>query len=165
MLCYILDSSRPICQVELTDCGMIIGTNALDELGFSIVDCKGNDLESFNAGKTLATEELTDAVSIPSEESSKVWTVQPEMPVDVTGVLAVMLAQDVHLRPQQTRVDKARLNRDNSAELKTEIGVVTPAETLMTNKQCDFMEGYWTDDVMSHLLLLHLPTGRTSQFL
>ena len=35
--CYILDSLKPVWPGELRDCGVIIGTNALEELGFSIV--------------------------------------------------------------------------------------------------------------------------------
>ena len=54
--CYILDSYKPIWQGELKDCGMIIGTNALEELGFSIVDSDGKVLKSSNAIGVANTE-------------------------------------------------------------------------------------------------------------
>ena len=34
--CYLLDSAKPIWRGELKDCGLVIGTNALADLGFHI---------------------------------------------------------------------------------------------------------------------------------
>ena len=39
--CYVLDSLKPIWKGELKDCALVIGTNALTKLGFSIIDAKG----------------------------------------------------------------------------------------------------------------------------
>ena len=65
------------------------------------------------------------------------------MSVNPTDDWAVVLAQDMHLEPQQTRAAKVSLNRGS---LTTEVGVVTPTKSFMTSEQCDFMEGYWTGE-------------------
>ena len=38
--CYVLDSAKPIWKGKLKDCGLVIGTNALADLGFNIVDAQ-----------------------------------------------------------------------------------------------------------------------------
>ena len=71
---------------------MIIGTNALEELGFNIVDF---------IGKVPTTNSAKEATSVKPEETGK---------VDPTNVVMVELAQDLHLGPQQTRVARVRLS-------------------------------------------------------
>ena len=44
--CYILESSKPIWKGELQNCGLILGTNAMEEWGYSIVNNKGQTVIS-----------------------------------------------------------------------------------------------------------------------
>ena len=39
--CYVLDSSKPLWGGEVSDCGIVIGTNALSSLGFDIIHPDG----------------------------------------------------------------------------------------------------------------------------
>lgn len=39
--CYVLDSSKPLWNGEVRDCGIVIGTNALSNLGFNITHPNG----------------------------------------------------------------------------------------------------------------------------
>ena len=44
--CYILESSKPIWKVELQNCCLILGTNAMEELGYRIIDRNGQPVLS-----------------------------------------------------------------------------------------------------------------------
>ena len=144
--CYILDSSKPIWQGELEDCGIIIGTNALEELGFSIVDSDGKVLKCGNATgiadtNVEKTSNLTDTGPV-IEESLKMSDSTNHVN-DSEDLRTVVLAQELRLGPQQTRVAQVKLN---GKEPSAEIGIVTPSESILTSKHCDFMEGYWTGE-------------------
>ena len=52
-----------------------------------------------------------------------------------------------------------KLNLAELVSLSTEVGVVTPTESFMTNKQCDFMEGYWTGESAFNGSLQYLDSG------
>ena len=43
--CYVLESSKPIWNGELKNCAMVLGTNALEDLGFCIVTNKGRKVK------------------------------------------------------------------------------------------------------------------------
>ena len=112
--CYILDSSKPIWQGESKDCRMIIGTNALEELGFSIVDSDGKVLKSSNAIRVAnieaeKTSDLTDTGPAikefveMSDSANQVNTVS-EKATGSEDPMTVVLAQELQLGPQQTRV-------------------------------------------------------------
>ena len=57
---YVLDSSKPIWNGELANCGVILGTNALDNLGFRI---------SLPDGSTVTPESTTGAVDVAAGTS------------------------------------------------------------------------------------------------
>jgi len=44
--CYVLPSSKPIWSGEMNDCAMVLETNALEDLGFYIVDRSGAKVKS-----------------------------------------------------------------------------------------------------------------------
>jgi len=60
----------------------------------------------------------------------------------------VILEHDLHLASQQTRVATVQLIEAYPKEWNATgpIGVVTPIEPIWTEKQCDFIEGYWTGE-------------------
>ena len=144
---YILDSSKPIWQGELKDFGMIIDTNALEELGFSIVDSDGKVLKSSNAigvanTETGKTSDLTGTgpaskESMETSDSANQVNAVPEKATDSEDPMTVVLAQELRLGPQQTRVARVKLNGKESS---AEIGIVTPSESILTSKHCDFMD-------------------------
>ena len=76
------------------------------------------------------------------DSANQVNTV-PEKATDSEDPMTVVLAQELRLEPQQTRVARVKLN---SKESSAEIGIVTPSESILTSKHCDFMEGYWTGE-------------------
>ena len=51
VLCFILDSSKPLWKGELTDCGVVLGTNSLEGLGFKITHSDGSIVESNTTNK------------------------------------------------------------------------------------------------------------------
>ena len=123
--CYILDSSKPIWQGELNDCGVVIGTNALAKLGFNVVDSHGDVVGD-------STSEATDGV--------------PDKKTDPPDQMTVELEQNLHLGPQQTRVARVKVSGDKISSQNSEIGVVSPSESALSNKAWNFVEGYWTGE-------------------
>ena len=91
------------------DCGMIIGMNALEELGFSIVDSDGKVLKSSKASgvantKAEKTSDLTDTgpaikESMEMSDSAKQVNVVPEKATDSEDPMIVKLAQKLQLGP------------------------------------------------------------------
>ena len=43
--CYSLASSKPICKGELENCAVVLGTNALERLGFNLVHSDGTTVK------------------------------------------------------------------------------------------------------------------------
>jgi len=41
VLFFVLDSNKPLWKGELTDCGLVLGTNSLEDLGFKIFNMMG----------------------------------------------------------------------------------------------------------------------------
>ena len=67
--CYILDSSKPIWQGELKDCGIVIGTRTRVQC----VDCKGNILTSTKASKGTSAEQgkVSDSADVATPGSKE----------------------------------------------------------------------------------------------
>ena len=51
VLCFILDSNKSLWKAELTDCGVVLGTNSLEGLGFKITHSDGSIVESNTTDK------------------------------------------------------------------------------------------------------------------
>jgi len=98
---YVLDTSKPIWSGELANCGIILGNNALDNLGFHI---------SLPDGSTVAPESTMSGVNgtagCKKSKTDQVGTERkPEAPVSHTSkMLNVSLMNDVHLGLRQTRL-------------------------------------------------------------
>ena len=62
--------------------------------------------------------------------------------------MLVVLKHDLHLASQQTRVATVQLAMAYPDEWKAmgPMGVVTPSESVLASKLCDFAEGYWTGE-------------------
>ena len=68
---YVLDSTKPIWTCELTNCGVILGTNALSSLGFQISLPDGSTLEPESTTPTLHIEAGMDTVDEPKKNFAK----------------------------------------------------------------------------------------------
>ena len=120
--------------------------NSVKELGFSIVDSDGKVLKCGNATgiadtNVEKTSNLTNTGPV-IEESMKMSDSTNHVN-NSEDLRTVVLAQELRLGPQQTRVAQVKLN---GKEPSAEIGIVTPSESILTSKHCDFMEGYWTGE-------------------
>lgn len=149
MPCYILDSAKPIWKGELRDCGLVIKTNALAELGFHIMDAQGCVVTAEDTSPTHEIEsesEKTSETEGKNNDTNKVTNNETE-PSELE-VLVVFLEHDLHLASQQTRVATVQLTKTYPDEWKEggPIGLVTPSESVLASKQCDFVEGYWSGD-------------------
>ena len=148
--CYILDSSKPVREDELKDCGMIIGMNALDSGLWILMERYLKSSNAIGVANTEAekTSDLTDTgpaikESMETPDSANQVNTVPEKATGSEDPMTVVLAQELQLGPQQTRVARVKLNGE---EPNAEIGIVTPSESILTSKHCDFMEGYWTGE-------------------
>ena len=119
--CYALASSKPIWKGELENCAVILGTNALERLGFSIVQ--------------------SDGTTVKPEGQGKSTEVQPE--TIATKVLAISLSHVARIGPQQTIIAEVKVDHDSTAEVSNLAGIVVPKEEVLARDQCDFIEGLW----------------------
>jgi len=119
--CYILDSSKPIWRGELRTCGVLLGTNALEALGFQITLANGAAIES--------------SLSARHADSSTKEEVQP-------SILHITLLKELHLGPLETRLARAKLDQMGRDTEKL-VGVLGPTDNLAAHR-CDFVEELWT---------------------
>ena len=63
--CYVLDSSKPLWSGEVRDCGIVIGTNALSNLGFNITHPNGTTIIAADA-----SESQDDTAQLPSDTTT-----------------------------------------------------------------------------------------------
>ena len=68
VLCFILDSSKPLWKGELADCGIVLGTNGLRDLGFEITQTNGA------ANPYVMGEEEKSVTTDPPVETSSIGT-------------------------------------------------------------------------------------------
>ena len=113
--CYILDSSKPIWRGELQNCCLILGTNAMEDLGYKIIDSVGQPVMSSSHAESAVVRQ-------------------------------VVLSQTLRLGPQQTRVARVELSANDDEDVSSQVGVVTPDESVLASDCCDLMEGYWTGE-------------------
>ena len=81
--CFVLDSSKPLWQGELWDCGVLLGTNALVEFGIEVTHSDGTVI----IPSSLKTPEGNQG----SHEDNKV------------RILKLSMEKTVHLMPQQSK--------------------------------------------------------------
>ena len=114
--CYVVESSKPIWKGELENCAVILGTNALESLGFNIVHQDG----------TIVEPEGQDDSAEPQPEKSK------------AEVLAISLSHVAWVGPQQTVIADVQVDYKSVSDC---IGIVVPKEEVLAEYQCDFAEG------------------------
>ena len=86
--CFVLESSKPIWQGAVRNCGVILGTNATVEYGVQVVHANGTVVRPADRSSTVSCKE----------------------------VLCVTLSQVVHLAPQQTKVVRATVEGQTVAD-------------------------------------------------
>ena len=74
VLCFVLDSSKPLWKGELIDCGLVLGTNSLRHLGFEITQPNGTAVDPHVTGegeKTVTTDSPveTNSTDTPPSET------------------------------------------------------------------------------------------------
>jgi len=150
--CYILDSAKPIWRGELKDCRIVLGMNALAELGFSIMDAKGCIVTSDGSSNPPQETQVNKSQDRSSASQETVRDAQGIVP-DATDILSVKLMHDLHLGSQQIRVATVQLRNGypDNLSITGQIGVITPNESALTKLQCDFVEGYWTAESTFHI--------------
>ena len=131
--CYILDSAKPIWKGELKDCDLVIGTRALADLGFHIVDAQGCEVTAEQdisptheiEPKFEKTNELEDKNNNTKEAANN--ETKPSQ------VLEVSLMHDLHLASHQTKGGNSSPYQKEENE-PGPIGVVTPNESVLASK-------------------------------
>ena len=119
--CHVLQSSKPLWNGDVYDCALVLGTNALETLGFRITNPNGEMVSPI--GKRC--------------QSAEVQAVELE---DADAKVHVVLDQQLRLGPFQSKIVKASTN--TSSDLDICIKMVTPNDKL-ASIQCDFTDEVW----------------------
>ena len=152
--CFVLASEKPIWSGELRNCGLILGTNALVDLGFQVTYSNGTVVHpegfqvSVNPKQSPSTASSTEVegdsitqsiptASICKEKEGTNTSAQTSRPV-----LMVSLAQTVRIGPQQTAVARVRI-QEQLDDQQSVTGVVVPKEDCLASMNCDLVEGMW----------------------
>ena len=108
--CYVLQSCKPLWNGELYDCALVLGTNALEALGFWIMHPSGELVNT--TGKTCKSVVVqTDQLGPVSEE-----------------VVLVIPDQTVRIGPFQSKVVKASISAKSNCDIH--VGMITPIDKL-----------------------------------
>ena len=118
--CFVLDSSRPLWQGELQDCGVLLGTNALVDLGIEVTHRDGSVI-------------APSPVRI-QEEDNKV------------RILRLTLEKTVHLMPQQSKWVRAIVEVPDATCETTQLGMISLKAEALAEVTCDFLEGLWSGE-------------------
>ena len=103
--CYVLQSCKPLWNGELYDCALVLGTNALEALGFHP---NGELINATNKSVILQTN-------------------QPES--NLEDMVHVVLDQKVRLGPFQSNVVKeSRINANSNCD--THVGMIVAADKM-----------------------------------
>ena len=117
--CYVVDSTRPLWQGAVKNCGLVLGTNATVGFGIQLVHENGTVVQPVSRN--------TGIVDSPTEK-----------------VTRLVLSGVTRIGPRMTRRVKARVVQAggiNTSDQK--IGVMSPNETVLANADCDFVEQLW----------------------
>ena len=141
VLCFVLDSSKPLWKGELTDCGLVLGTNSLRDLGFEITQPNGTAVDPQVTGegeKIATTDSLLETSSTDTPPSETV--VQPVSVKESEMEHQISLCKNLRLGPRQTQIAKVQVNGELLRVFH--IGRVCPSKEL-EGQQCDLTEGLW----------------------
>ena len=141
--CYVLESSKPIWSGELKNCAMVLGTNALEDLGFCIVTNKGSKVKP----------EGSSECSGPREGGSRSTSTEPCKPEEEPRTqIRIVLEKDLPLGPQQSKVAKIKLSESHKVN-QGQAYVVEPHEGMLAERMCDFTEELWVGEASPTLTL------------
>ena len=151
--CFVLASEKPIWSGELHNCGVILGTNALVDLGFQVIHSNGTVVHP-EGYKVSIDPTQSSGISSPAEaEKDRITHLVPTTPMceehkenksEQTShpVLMVSLAHAVSIGPQQTSVADVRIQAP-LGNLQSSTGIVVPKEDSLASMNCDLVEGIW----------------------
>ena len=128
-----LKSCNPLWNSELYDCGLVLGTNALEPLGFQITHPSGERVSPAGAGCKPVGPQPVEA--------------EP----NAAATVHVILDQKLRLGPFQSKTVKASTSGaecENGVQSK----LVTPCKKL-ANMQCDFVEEVWEGKSSGEVLI------------
>ena len=110
VLCFVLDSSKPLWKGELADCGIVLGTNGLRDLGFEITQTNGATINPHVMGeeeKSVTTDPPVETSSIDTPPSTT--EVQPTFVQKPGEEPQISLSKNLRLGPRQTKTAKVRV--------------------------------------------------------
>ena len=141
VLCFVLDSSKPLWKGELTDCGLVLGTNNLRDLSFEITQPNRTAVDPQVTGegeKIATTDSLLETSSTDTPPGETV--VQPASVKEPEVEHQISLRKNLRLGPCQTQIAKVQVNGELSRVFHIER--VCPSKEL-EGQQCDLTEGLW----------------------
>ena len=153
-----LASEKPIWGGELRNCGLILGTNALVDLGFQIMYSNGTVVHPEGYQASVNPKQiLSTASSMEAEEDSVTQSIytasicKEKKGSNASGqssrpVLMVSLAHTVRIGPQQAAVARVRI-QEQLDDRQSLTGVVVPKEDCLASMNCDLVEGMWMGQI------------------
>ena len=117
--CYVLKSDKPLWNGELSDCALVLGTNALESFGFQITHPGGGIVQPVKVGT-----------------GAEVNNTRPSGSTKVH----MILDKKLQLGPFQCKVANVRISKGTSVSM----GMLKPHSNL-AEKQCDFAEQLWEE--------------------
>ena len=140
--CYVVDSTKPLWQGAVKNCGLVLGTNAIVGFGIQLVHTNGTTVQPVS-GNAESVERATDMVTR----------------VVLTGV--------TRTGPRETKHVKAKVvqtSGTNDTHPSVDLtGVISPSETILASLSCDFVEQLWNGE--SYLIIELNNWGTTPQTL
>ena len=121
---------------------MVLGTNALEDLGFCIVTNQGRKVKPEGAAESSGPRESEDRSTVTESYKLK------EEP---RTQIKIVLEKKLHLGPQQSEVAKIKLSESHQVS-QGQAYVVEPHEGMLAEKRCDFIEP-WVDKCSPMLTL------------
>ena len=117
--CYAVDSTRPLLQGAVKNCGLVLDTNAVVRFGIQLVHENGTAEQPVSRN--------TGIVDSPTEK-----------------VTRLVLSGVTRIGPRMTKRVKARVVQAGGiSTLDQKVGVMSPNETILANVGCDFVEQLW----------------------
>ena len=117
--CYVVDSTRPLWQGAVKNCGLVLGTNAIVGFGIQLVHENRTAVQPVSRNTGIADS--------PTEK-----------------VTRLVLSGVTRTGPRMTKHVKARVVQAggiNTSDQKR--GVMSPNEIVLANVGCDFVEQLW----------------------
>lgn len=140
--CYVVDSTRPLWQGAVKNCGLVLGTNAIVEFGIQLVHTNGTTVQPVS-GNADSVDRVTETVT------------------------RVALTRVTRLGPRETKFVKAEVVSNSvtdDTQPPTDLtGVISPNENILANLSCDFVEQLWNGE--SNLIIELKNWGTTPQTL